>query len=120
MASLPVERATHINETIGTLRAELGTRDIDSLISEPLELAGFKYLLMVISEAAGKLPIEWKQTHGPGIDWRRVADLGNVLRHAYDSVNAQTLWLIFRDDLDPLEAAIDRMLAANPPPPARS
>jgi uncharacterized protein with HEPN domain len=120
MAQLPIERATHVKETIGTLRGELGTRPLDSLVAEPLELAGFKYLLLVISEAAGKLPAEWKQSYGPDIDWRRIADLGNILRHAYDSVNVETLWQIFHEDLDPLEAAIDAMIAANPPPPARS
>jgi uncharacterized protein with HEPN domain len=42
-----------------------------------------------------------------------VANLGNVLRHAYEQVNVDVLWSIYTDDLDPLEAAIDAILAAH-------
>ena len=32
-----------------------------------------------------------------------MADVGNIIRHAYDAVDLQTLWRIYQDDLDPLE-----------------
>lgn len=43
------------------------------------------------------------------------ADLGNHLRHAYHRTDIGALWSIYEDDLDPLEAAVDAMLAAHDP-----
>ena len=45
MAALPYERAQHVKETLALLRAELGTRSVDSLVGEPLELSIFGYVI---------------------------------------------------------------------------
>ena len=47
---------------------------------------------------------------GLNIDWRGVADLGNVLRHAYDQVMDHRIWQIVTADLAPLKAAVETML----------
>ncbi len=39
-----------------------------------------------------------------------VADLGNVLRHAYDQVMDHRIWQIVTADLAPLKAAVETML----------
>ena len=69
--------------------------------------------MLVISEAARNIPDEWKRSFGPSIDWRGVEDLGNRLRHVYQHTSMTILWSIYEHDLDPLEAAIDRMIAAH-------
>jgi uncharacterized protein with HEPN domain len=46
-------------------------------------------------------------TLGPiknAIPWRKIADIGNVLRHAYDQI-ADVLWNVVRTHFPPLEAA---------------
>lgn len=120
MPPAAVDRARHIKDAISEVRAGFTARDLDSLLASPLDWSGFKYLLLVISEASRHLPVEWKERHGPEIDWTGIAAIGNTLRHGYHEVNVQMLWSVYTHDLDPLEAAIDRMLAANPPPPARA
>lgn len=110
------DRARHIKEAITQIRREFAARDLDSLLAYPVHWAGYKYLLLVISEASRGLPLEWKALHGPGIDWGGMAAIGNMLRHAYHEVNVDLLWSVYVHDLDPLEAAVDRMLAANPRP----
>jgi uncharacterized protein with HEPN domain len=40
----------------------------------------------IISEASRRLPEELKAAH-PEIHWRRVAGIGNVLRHEYQSIS---------------------------------
>ena len=44
-----------------------------------------------------------------------VAAFGNILRHEYDQLDLNILWDVYERDLDPLEAAIDAMLAAHAP-----
>lgn len=73
------------------------------------------YQLLIITEAARNIPPEWQQLHGPLIDWRSLMDLGNHLRHAYHRVDVTAIWAIFENDLDLLEAAVDRMIAAHDP-----
>jgi uncharacterized protein with HEPN domain len=48
---------------------------------------------------------------GPELPWRQIRDLGNVLRHAYDKIIIEMLWLIVVRDLPPLKAVCERMLS---------
>lgn len=58
-----------------------------------------------LSEASRHLPNDMKQAQ-LGIPWRAVADLGNVLRHAYDQVMDERIWLIVEKDLPALKNAV--------------
>jgi uncharacterized protein with HEPN domain len=59
-----------------------------------------------ISEAAVKLGDVLDSRH-PDIPWARIRALGNVLRHAYDVVDARTVWAMVVDDFPPLRAACE-------------
>ena len=48
----------------------------------------------------------------PDVDWRGVADVGNVLRHAYEQVVDRGIWEIVTADLAPLKLAIEKMTAS--------
>jgi uncharacterized protein with HEPN domain len=61
--------------------------------------------LEIISEASRLLPAALKETK-PEISWRKVADFGNVLRHAYFGVNSDIVLRIAKDDLVPLRDAL--------------
>jgi len=113
MAPTRADRLNHIKLAIATIRDGLTGTELDALAAHPLLSAGFRYELLVISEASRSLPEAWKQEFGPDIAWRRLEDLGNRLRHGYHDVNNTLLWSIYENDLDPLEAAIDRMLATH-------
>jgi uncharacterized protein with HEPN domain len=62
-----------------------------------------------ISEASRHIPTDLKARH-PNVGWRLVADLGNVLRHAYDQVIDGRIWQIVTSDLAPLKAPVEAML----------
>jgi uncharacterized protein with HEPN domain len=65
----------------------------------------------IVSEASRRLPDALKSRH-PQIPWKRVAGIGNVLRHDYDVVSARVLWNLARNDLAPLETVCKFELAA--------
>lgn len=80
--------------------------------------------LEIISEASRSLAAEDKDRFQE-IPWRRIADIGNVLRHQYDDVAPSLIWLVVADHLAPLKVAIstlyaERKRAADPWPDAGS
>lgn len=60
----------------------------------------------IISEASRDVPLPIKGEH-PEIDWRRMADAGNVYRHVYHLVNSVVVWRTVQIDLPPLKSAIE-------------
>jgi uncharacterized protein with HEPN domain len=107
----PEQRADDIKIRVRLVRELLAGKSLDVVSHDFIARAALERLLEVISEASRHLPDDWKAAH-PEIPWRRIADIGNVMRHAYTAVDLSILWGIYERDLDPLEAAIDAMLAA--------
>lgn len=64
-----------------------------------------------ISEAAVKLGHVMDARY-PTILWARIRTLGNVLRHAYDHVDARTVWAMVVDDLPALRTACETEVRA--------
>ena len=70
--------------------------------------------LQKISEAAAHLG-EQAETLCPGIPWQNVHGMGNWLRHQYDAIDLEIIWLTVTDKLPELKAAV--MLALDPQRP---
>ncbi len=102
-----------MKKSIVEISALLQGKSFDDMYREPVTRAAFERFLEILSEASRHVPDEWKAEHGPSIPWRRVADLGNHIRHAYHRLDAQILWSIYEDDLGALELAVDSMLASH-------
>lgn len=58
--------------------------------------------LEIISEASRHLSDDLKDRR-PEIPWRKVAGIGNILRHDYQRVAPDLLWKLAQDDLPLLE-----------------
>jgi uncharacterized protein with HEPN domain len=65
----------------------------------------------IISEASRRLPEGAKAQH-PEIPWRRIAGIGNVLRHSYDSIVDQVIYELATRELVTLHAAIRAIQAS--------
>ena len=105
-----------ILDRLGQMRAALSAierltadKSLDDYAAEPDLAAAVERYLERLSEASRHVPDALKEKH-PNIDWRGVADSGNVLRHAYDRVMDHRIWQIVTADLAPLKAAVETML----------
>ena len=107
-----VDRLTHLKQAIGNVRTLLAGKAVADIRSDDFVRAATERFLEVVSEASRHIPAEWKHEHGANVPWRDIANLGNLLRHAYQLVDVNVLWSIYEKDLDPLEHAIDAMIAA--------
>jgi len=69
----------------------------------------------LIGEAATHVP-ETVRAAAADVPWRMVIAARNRLIHGYLGVDDDTLWSIVSDDLVPLRAALERLLAGHGPP----
>jgi uncharacterized protein with HEPN domain len=88
----------------------------DSDIDVVIELERF---LEILSAASQHVPEHWQAEFGSGVPWRQLADLEKHMRGAYHRLDLAALWSVYADEIDPIERAVDAMLApyASDPPP---
>src|ERR1700722_11271512 len=67
--------------------------------------------LEIVCEAARKLPDDIKQ-HETDIDWRKMNDFGNRLRHAYHETDVAIVWDIIQNHLPRLNSFAKRRIQA--------
>ncbi len=96
-----VPRLTDIVEAISNIEFEMKNVPLDAFTSDWRKRWLVERGVEIISEASRHLPAELKQRH-PEIPWRKVAGIGNILRHNYENVAPPLLWKLVREDLPPL------------------
>jgi uncharacterized protein with HEPN domain len=105
----PLGRLGHIRDEIEGITVALRGADHDAFVENYLLRRAAERALLIISEAAKALPTELTDRY-PEIDWRGVRGLGDVLRHDYERVDADTLWEILAEKLPELAPVIARMI----------
>jgi uncharacterized protein with HEPN domain len=103
------DRLQHILDAIADIEKGLSGKSPAEFSQDRLLRLAIERLLEVISEASRHIPDQVK-ARDPTIPWRRVADLGNVLRHAYHRVDPDVLWAIAINDLPALRSLIDSVI----------
>jgi uncharacterized protein with HEPN domain len=104
LAKSPVPRLTDIVEAIERIKLVVQDLTLETFENDWRRHWLAERGLEVISEASRHLPDELKARH-PYIPWRKIAGIGNVLRHDYESVSAPVIWKLVVDDLPVLEQA---------------
>jgi len=66
-------------------------------------------LLEIVCEASRAIPDEVKQRQ-PDIDWRKMVDFGNLLRHAYHATKAEIVWDVIQSRLPPLKSFVENLI----------
>jgi uncharacterized protein with HEPN domain len=94
----PIPRLTDIVEAIDHIRSETADISLDAFERDWRKQWLVERGVEIISEASRHLPDDLKARHSK-IPWRKVAGIGNVLRHDYESIAAQIMWALVRDDL---------------------
>ena len=88
--------------------------DLDT--DEMLALALVR-LLEIVGEAAKGVEESVRQMR-PLIPWKQIAGTRDCLIHGYFDVDHDIVWAILTNDLPPLIAELEAMLASSPVPPS--
>jgi uncharacterized protein with HEPN domain len=103
------DRLVHILEAINTVQESLAHKTLESFANDLLLRLAIERSLEIISEASRRIPPEVKAQRNE-INWQGIADLGNLLRHAYHRVDAKTLWDIASRDLPSLKTFVEGVI----------
>lgn len=104
------DRLGHILAAVAAIERATAGKAFEDYAADPDLAAAVERYLERLSEASRHLPDDLKGRHAD-IDWRGVANVGNVLRHAYEQVAAHRIWQIVTDDLGPLKRVALALLA---------
>ena len=99
-----------IREAIGLIEQYCHARQRQDLDREPMLRQAIERNIEIISEASRRVPAAMKTRHAE-VPWRDIAAIGNILRHEYPAVNRDIIWRIATEDMRPLAAAVDSLLA---------
>ena len=102
------ERLDHILDAIAQVKASTAPLAFEEFAQDRLLRWGVERGLEIISEATRSIPSDLKNAHSH-ISWRRIADFGNRLRHAYHDVDSLIVWKILTDNLDELQKAVTQI-----------
>jgi uncharacterized protein with HEPN domain len=100
-------------DAIGRIR--LYTRDMDqaAFLADPMACDVVAMNLLAIGENASKISPEVRAL-APEADWRDAINLRHRIAHGYDDLSFSILWSIVVVELDPLAAAVGRIIASGP------
>jgi uncharacterized protein with HEPN domain len=93
-----IPRLTDIIEAIEHIEGEVRGVSLEMFESDWRKCWLVERGVEIISEASRHLSDELKGRH-PEIPWSKVAGIGNILRHDYESIAAPLMWKLAREDL---------------------
>lgn len=79
----------------------LGELDLDGFLSDEKTQAAVLHQLLVVGEAVKRLSAGFRDAR-PDIPWKKIAGMRDVLIHAYDAVDAESVYETLRTDIPDL------------------
>jgi uncharacterized protein with HEPN domain/predicted nucleotidyltransferase len=107
----PRQRLEDMADAVRAIESYTAGKGLDDYRRDPLLRDAVERRIEIVSEASRHVPEDLKARH-PHIPWAQVRDVGNILRHGYEIVDHAVIWAIVTDDVSPLKAAVEAMIAA--------
>ena len=101
-------RLRHMAEAIVAIERVTQGKTPEAYSGDPDTMAAVEQYIDRLSETSRHLPESLKERYA-AVNWRGVADMGNVLCHTYDAVLKTMIWEVVVSDLPKLKAAVENM-----------
>lgn len=108
----------HMRERCGRIERFVVAGKVYFFESEELQDAVIRNI-EVIGEAAKRVSPECRNQL-PGIDWKRICGMRDVLIHDYIGVDLEQVWNVVVNGIPALKDALEEFLAGDPPRPSDS
>jgi uncharacterized protein with HEPN domain len=101
------DRLQHVLDSIMAIERLLKSKTIEDYAGDQVLQAAVERFLERICEACRYIPNEVRSAEIP---WQRMVGFGNLLRHAYHSIDARTVWEIATQDIAVLRTFVVRLI----------
>ena len=81
----------------------------DSFLQDEKTQDAVMYNLIILGEAANRIPVEFQESH-PEVPWSSIVGTRNVVVHGYDQVKLQIVWDIINKNLEKLRIQIKELI----------
>ncbi|MFA7199756.1 MAG: HepT-like ribonuclease domain-containing protein [Methanoculleus sp.] len=85
-------------------------RGREAFLQDELVQVWMVHHLQIIGEAASRLPQDMRSA-SPGVPWKQVIGLRNILVHAYFRVDPEEVWAVVDRDIPALEEEVVALLS---------
>lgn len=99
-----------IVEAVAAIERFLAGIGRDEFTEDDLRQSAVLQKLMVIGEAAARLPVEFRDNH-PDVEWRDIVGFRNIAVHEYFAVNWSIVWIAATQDAPKLRAQVEAIIA---------
>lgn len=99
------DRLNHILEAISRILEFGKDKTIEELESDSLRFYGIVKNIEIIGEASFKLTKAYRNQH-PETPWDVISRMRHVLVHDYYQIDAEQIWNVMQNDLEPLKEQI--------------
>lgn len=98
-----------IIESANNIQNYVGNLSYQELIGDRMRLDAIVRNFEIIGEASNKIPQDIRDKY-PFVEWRKIADLRNILAHEYFGIDYEIMWEIIKDKLPDLQKGIKTIL----------
>lgn len=85
--------------------------DLERFLTDQKTIEAVQFNFIVIGEASRHIPPEIEGRY-PGIPWRKMRDMRNVVAHGYFMIATEILWETAQQDLPGIVAPLEAVLRA--------
>jgi uncharacterized protein with HEPN domain len=103
------DRLLDILEAIADVEEMVRGKSLEQFTADQLLRLATERLLEIVCEASRNLPDSVKKD-APDINWRKMIDFGNRLRHAYRETDVVVVWEIIQTHVPPLRSFVQRRI----------
>ncbi len=100
----------HMLETVHRIRGIVRGQSRPGFDADDLRQLALLHLIQVLGEAASRVSADLRARH-PELPWAAMIGMRNRIVHGYDHVDPDIVWRVATEDVEPVLAALDRLLA---------
>jgi uncharacterized protein with HEPN domain len=97
-------------ETAQRIRAVVRPHTHESFDADEVTHLALLHLIQRLGEAASRLTSDFRAAHEE-FPWAEMIGMRNRIVHSYDDLDAEIVWRVATDDIEPVVAALERVLA---------
>jgi uncharacterized protein with HEPN domain len=102
-------RIEHLLQAVAENRRFLQSMSFDEFVEDDRTLKAVVWNLTVIGEVVRHIPPEVQDQYSE-IPWAAIRGMRNRIVHEYDTIDAELVWNVVRDEFPPLVPIFERLL----------